>query len=803
MASRSVPKFLLFFLLLPSFAISQNNGTTISTNQSFTAGEEATPWLSPSRDFALGFRQLDTNINLFLLAIWYYKIPSRTIVWYANGDKPAPRGSKVEFTTDRGLVLDNPDGNEIWRTNFSSSVVANGVFTDRGNLVIGSRNSETLWESFDHPTDTLLPTQVMDRGGVVSSRRTETNFSRGRFRFQLLEDGNAVLNTISLETGFDYDAYFWSNTFSTDSSVAGFQVVFNESGLLYVLRANGSRVNVLTGDIPSTKDYYHRATLSFDGVFTQYYHPKAFSGNPSWSVVQRVPENICLDIRAELGAGACGFNSICKITESKRPACECPPGHSLLDPNDAYGSCKPDFSQGCEQYNSSSAGDLSFEEVQHVDWPISDYERLDPSTIEMCRSSCLNDCICAVAIFRGSTCWKKKLPLSNGRVNSDDNGMALIKIRKSNEEEKEKKNAKNILIVIVSVLFGGSFIANIALLGACCLGFLVINQSKFKKPDQGENLWHVNLHCFTYKDLIEATNGFKEEVGRGAFGTVFKGFIGTSPSSVVAVKRLDRVFRDGEKEFKAEVNVIGQTHHKNLVRLIGYCDDGQHRLLVYEFLSNGTLSSFLFESKPKPNWNLRIRIAFGIARGLLYLHEECNTQIIHCDIKPQNILLDDHYNARISDFGLAKLLMIDQSHTHTAIRGTKGYVAPEWFRNMPITVKVDVYSYGVMLLEIICCRKSVENDFDDGEKAILTDWAYDCYREGIVDALVEDDAEAINEMEKLKRLVKVGIWCIQEDPSLRPTMKKVLQMLEGVVEILEPPCPSPFSMMTAVTSLST
>lgn len=139
------------------------------------------------------------------------------------------------------------------------------------------------------------------------------------------------------------------------------------------------------------------------------------------------------------------------------------------------------------------------------------------------------------------------------------------------------------------------------------------------------------------------------------------------------------------KEFKTEVNVIGQTHHKNLVRLIGFCDEGSHRLLVYEFLSNGSLAGFLFGDL-RLSWNQRVQIAIGIAKGLLYLHDECNNPIIHCDIKPQNILLDDYYNARISDVGLAKLLRMDQSETQTDIRGTKGYVAPEWFRNMPVTV---------------------------------------------------------------------------------------------------------------------
>ena len=149
------------------------------------------------------------------------------------------------------------------------------------------------------------------------------------------------------------------------------------------------------------------------------------------------------------------------------------------------------------------------------------------------------------------------------------------------------------------------------------------------------------------------------------------------------------------------------THHKNLVRLIGFCDEGPHKLLVYEFMCNGTLASFLFGSSA-PDWKIRTQMAFGVARGLMYLHEECSTQIIHCDIKPQNVLLDDSFTARISDFGLAKLLMSDQTRTLTAIRDMTGYIAPEWFRNKPITAKVDIYSYGVMLLEIISCRKCID-----------------------------------------------------------------------------------------------
>ena len=247
--------------------------------------------------------------------------------------------------------------------------------------------------------------------------------------------------------------------------------------------------------------------------------------------------------------------------------------------------------------------------------------------------------------------------------------------------------------------------------------------------------------------------------------------------------------KEGEGEFEAEVSAIGRTNHRNLVQLLGFCNEGDHRLLVYEFMSKGSLASFLFGTE-RPSWNQRMKIAFGTARGLLYLHEECSTQIIHCDIKPQNILFDETCTTRISDFGLAKLLKTYQSGTNTAIRGTKGYVAPKWFRfNMPITIKVDVYSYGVLLLELICCRKSFEMNAENENQMILTDWAYDCLRDRTLSALVEDDEDALDDMMNMEKYVMVAIWCIQEDPSLRPTMKKVLQMLEGSVDVPMPPNP--------------
>ncbi|KAA8549589.1 hypothetical protein F0562_001393 [Nyssa sinensis] len=774
--------YLLFLLLLIPFSVVAQTNGNITVGASLSATDEASSWLSPSADFAFGFHKLDNN--LFLLSIWFDKIPDKTIVWYANEGQPVPRGSRVDLTADRGLVLINPQGEELWKSLSITGAVAYGYMNDTGNFALKDGNSQDVWASFRFSTDTILPTKIMERGEVLTARQTETNFSPGRFQFSLLDNGNLVSYVLNLPTNYANEPYYHSDTNDDANSLnSGSQVVFNGSGYMYILRVNGQRFMLTQGDVVSTTYFYHRATLTYDGVFTQYYQPKNSTGNESWSALWSAPDNICTRSHMTQASGICGYNSVCRLSADQRPICECPPGYSSLDPNDQFSSCRPNFIQGCyDGPGPHSSEDLySIEELPNTDWPFSDYMHLQPFSEGECRNSCLQDCMCPAAIFRDQTCWKKKLPLSNGRTDRTERSKAFIKVGKGNFPQsprliptpKPRKKNQDTLILVGSVFLGSSVFLNFILIAAIFLGFFFIYKKKVRRIHRGESIVETNLHCFTYKELAEATNGFKEELGKGAFGIVYKGEIDTGSGNFVAVKKLDRMVQEGEREFKAEVNVIGQTHHKNLVRLIGFCNEGSQRLLVYEYMRNGTLASFLFGDS-KPSWNMRTQIAFGIARGLLYLHEECSTQIIHCDIKPQNILLDDYYNARISDFGLAKLLMIGQSQTHTAIRGTKGYVAPEWFRNMPVTVKVDVYSFGVLLLEIICCRRSVDMETSGVEYAILTDWAYDCYREGTIEALVEGDMEAMNDRTKLERFIMVAIWCIQEDMSLRPTMKKDL-----------------------------
>ncbi|KAL4027391.1 G-type lectin S-receptor-like serine/threonine-protein kinase RLK1 [Cucumis melo var. makuwa] len=789
---------LLLLLLTPSFTVAQKTNTNITLGKSLTAHSgDYSFWASASGDFAFGFRQCGGGD--YLLAIWFNKIDDKTVVWSANRDKLAPGGSTIVLTTSGQLVLNDPAGNQIWASTSTANnqSVSFAALLDNGNFILAANDSEILWQSFDYPTDTILPSQILNQGNNLVASYSETNYSSGRFEFSVQTDGNVVLYTRNFPTKLRSQAYW-----STDTVSFGFQVVFNLSGSIVLIAENKTIVTDLSSNNPTTQTFYQRAILKHDGVFRHYIYPRSgterttSSWPKAWSVSKSIPSNICLAISEGSDSGACGFNSYCRLGDDQKPFCTCPDGYVLLDPNDVTKSCKPNFvPQSCDK-SFPETDDFYFVSMDNADWPQADYGHYLPVNEDWCRNECLNDCFCAAAIFNDGNCWKKKSPLSFGRMDYSLGGKALIKIRRGNSTLQSQNIDKNnkTKIIIGSVLLGSSLFLNVLLLLITLLIGYRFSRRKLKFNGEDPFILGVNLRAFSYEELNKATKGFKEQLGSGAFSTVYKGTLDSvDDNNLVAVKKLENIVKEGsgENEFKAEVSAIAQTNHKNLVTLVGFCNEGEHRMLVYEFMENGSLADFLFKPS-KPTWYTRIQLVLGIARGLSYLHEECSTQIIHCDIKPQNILLDDRYGAKISDFGLAKLLEKDQTRTTTAIRGTKGYVAPEWFRSFPITVKVDVYSFGILLLEIICCRKNFEMETEDEDEMILSDWVYDCMNEKEIEKLVRDDEEARDDMKRVERFVKIGIWCIQEEPSLRPSMKKVIQMLEGAVEVSTPPDPSSF-----------
>jgi serine/threonine protein kinase len=245
----------------------------------------------------------------------------------------------------------------------------------------------------------------------------------------------------------------------------------------------------------------------------------------------------------------------------------------------------------------------------------------------------------------------------------------------------------------------------------------------------------------------------------------------------------------GQREFCAEIATISSINHSNLVSLRGLCAEGQHRILVYEFMANGSLDIWLFGSDKQLDWKTRYSIALETARGLAYLHEDSRLCILHLDIKPQNILLDENFRAKVSDFGMARSLDRDiESRVVTQARGTLGYMAPEWFYEIGITSKTDVFSYGMVLLEIISGRKNVDNS-QDSENWFFPSIAFSKARQGKMEELIDSGLKLkrAEDMDEAYRLIKTALWCIQSNCALRPSMGTVVRMLEGDLDIMDPP----------------
>jgi len=794
-------------LLLPTILLLSS--PYVQAQQNITLGSSLTPqgpnsfWLSPSGHFAFGFWPIEGNTSSYLLAVWFNKISDKTVAWHAKTTDPDPAlvqvssGSCLQLTSNGALSLQDPIGTEVWSPELVGAAYA--AVLDTGNFVLAAADGSTKWGTFDNPADTILPSQVLTPGTKLHSRIIATNYSNGRFILNLQNNG-VFFYTVSMPSGHQHELN-WSMPGNTTN------LVFSETGVLYITWDDGRQTKITSGAMSSMEDYYHRATLDSDGVFRQYLYPKKFSNlyNQAWSVLDFKAPNIYIPRRSAAetndGSVACGFNSYNNLAvTNNQTTCVCLPHYSFIDEQSKDKGCKPDFQPpSCDLDEAGARKLYTFKMMSHVDWPGGDYQQLPNISNSLCQQLCLTDCFCYVAVFRDSdnTCWTKKMPLTNGVVGDSVQRTVFIKVPTNNSPQSELldsnrwKKDKNYWILGSSLLLGSSVLVNILLISVILFGtYCTITKNEVLSLQSPNNIG-LPLKAFTYVELETATNGFQEILGTGASGIVYKGQLQDDLGTYIAVKKIDRFEHETEKEFTVEVETIGQTHHRNLVRLLGFCNEGKEKLLVYEFMVNGSLDRFLF-GDVRLQWNLRAQLALEVARGLLYLHEECSSQIIHCDIKPQNILLDGNFTAKISDFGLAKLLRTNQTQTNTGIRGTRGYVAPEWFKSIGITAKVDVYSYGVILLELICCRRNVESMVAEEDQKILTYWANDCYRCGRVDILVEGDDEAIFDLKKVERYVVVALWCLQEDPTTRPTMLKVTQMLDGAVSIPSPPDYSSF-----------
>ncbi|XP_047335936.1 G-type lectin S-receptor-like serine/threonine-protein kinase At2g19130 [Impatiens glandulifera] len=767
--SISVFVLLCFFFFCSQHGLSHGAAAAnaISANQPLSGDQTI---VSAGGIFALGFFRSSKDSNKNYIGIWYNNLPAanQTVVWVANRDNPiSDRYSSQLRILNNNLALFNESQTPIWSTNISSSPIE-ATLGDDGNLVLKDVSNSTVWQSFDYPTHTLLPgaklsynKRTQTRQILISWKNSEDP-STGLFSLEL--DG---INNQYLIRRNGSEQYWtsgpWNGQYFSLLPEMKHSFLFNFS---YVNNENESYFSVKMYNAATISRAYMDVTGQLKIV--------SWVDGAGWNLIMNQPTSQC-----EVYA-ICGGNGACN--QMTQQFCNClegfnPKSQDDWDLNEFSGGCVRKFDLKCGNINNNNKHQDGFKLFTNMRLPGNSKFVPDQRDIKTCASSCLNDCSCSAYSYDNNLClvWNAELLNLQQLAQNEGDGRSIY-IRLAAEEFEEFASSKRSAKKTIGVVIGSVGVVIV-------LGIVILLILRRKKRSDVEGF----LVAFMYRDLQRATKNFSEKLGGGGFGSVFKGRL--PDSTLIAVKRLDSISQ-GEKQFRTEVSTIGNVQHVNLVRLHGFCSQGIKKLLVYEYMQNGSLDSILFrqnDSKSILDWKTRYQIAIGIARGLAYLHEKCRDCIVHCDIKPENILLDSGFCPKVADFGLAKLMGRDFSRVLTSMRGTIGYLAPEWISGVAITAKADVYSYGMLLFELISGRRNS----GDGRMKYFPIWAASLAVEGgdimsLLDSRLDRESA---EPEEVMRICRVACWCIQDWEGHRPTMGQVVQVLEGVIDVEQYPVP--------------
>ena len=764
-----------FFLSLLFFAGPSMATDTIFPGQTLSGNQTIR---SDGGTFELGFFTPGNSSNYYI-GMWYGRLPTKTVVWVANRDQPLsdPSSSTLQLSHDGRLVLLKESRTEIWSTDVNSTTPNStiAVLLDNGNLVVRGRSnsSSVLWQSFDHPTDTWLPGgKIGDskhgKGKIVLTPwRSPENPATGIFSVDVGPNGTSHILL------WNHTKIYWSSGEWTGKNFVNVPEIdknYYVKNFRHVKTENESYFTYDAG-VPTAVT---RFLLDYTGQLKQFVWGEGFT---QWTIFWTRPTLQCEVY------GFCGAFSSCN--NQKEPLCECMQG---FEPTVLKYWELEDHSDGCVRktpLECGNGGNDTFFVISNTVFPV-DSENLTVTTSEECEKACLSNCSCtAYAYDNGCLIWKGDL-FNLRKLQDDNEGGKDLHVRIAASElvetgtntTREKATTEKVTWILIGTIGGFLLLFGILLVVFC---------RRHRRPNKALEASDDSLVLFKYRDLRKATKNFSEKLGEGGFGSVFKG---TLPNStVIAVKKLKNRTQE-EKQFRTEVSSIGTIQHINLVRLRGFCAEASKRCLVFDYMPNGSLEHHLFRKDSKIlDWKTRYDIAVGTARGLAYLHEKCRDCIIHCDIKPENILLDAAYNPKVADFGLAKLIGRDFSRALTTMRGTRGYLAPEWLSGEAITPKTDVFSYGMLLFEVVSGGRN-RDLLEDGTDDYFPTRVVDVINRGDdVLTLLDSRLEGNATMEELTRACKVACWCIQDNEKDRPTMGQIVQILEGVSEVGTPPMP--------------
>ncbi|XP_038895380.1 G-type lectin S-receptor-like serine/threonine-protein kinase At1g11410 isoform X2 [Benincasa hispida] len=731
-----------------------------NSNSTFQIIKDGDRLVSSNKNFALGFFSFNNSTTRRYVGIWYNQIPQLTLVWVANRNQPLndTRGTLALDRHGNVVVFTPTQTISLWSTNatIQSNDDVSVELRNTGNLALIKRESQkVIWQSFDYPSHVLLPYMklgVNRRTGFswfLTSWKAHDDPGTGNFSCRIDPTGYPQLVL------YDGNVPWWRGGSWTGRRWTGVPEM-TRSFIINTSYIDNSEEVSITNSV-TVDTVLMRMTLDESGLV----HRSTWNGQEQkWNEFWSAPIEWCDSYNR------CGPNSNCDPYNVEQFQCKCLPG---FEPRSNQNWFLRDPSGGCirKRPNATCQSGEGFVKVSRVKVPDTSMARVDKSmSLEACEQACLNDCNCtaytSVNETVGTGCLMWYGDLVDTRTYANVGQDLYVRVDAIELARKRRERLSNL-----SLNFGES-----------------LNSKEFD-----ESRTSSDLPIFDLLTIAKATDNFSftNKLGEGGFGAVYKGKL--TNGEEIAVKRLAKNSGQGVGEFKNEVTLIAKLQHRNLVRILGYCVKNEEKMLVYEYLPNKSLDSFIFDESKRAllNWQKRFEIICGIARGLLYLHQDSRLKIIHRDLKASNILLDADLIPKIADFGMARIFGQDQIQANTnRIVGTYGYMSPEYAMEGLFSVKSDVYSFGILVLEMITGKK---NNYDSSHLN-LVGHVWELWKLETATELVDSSLEESSCGHEIMRCLQIGLLCVQEDATDRPTMSTVIFMLRNEVALPSPKKPA-------------
>ncbi|CAI0375544.1 unnamed protein product [Linum tenue] len=798
---RRVTLHFCFFLFALILVTSENSSTVLIPGQ-FLRDSQNQTLVSPDKTFELGFFTPGTaggSSNNRYLGIWYHNAPAKEVVWVANRNASLSDTSGALSLSPTGiLVLLNNQNKTIWTSNNgnpSQAATPNPTLQllDSGNLVVIDGNRVgILWQSFDHPSNTLLPGMKIrsnfatGKQTFLTSWKTDQDPDEGRFSMSIDPRGypqlilkNGEENRYRL--GSWNGKYFTGTPLLPENNIFEYEFVMNKTDVYYTYNVKSALLS--------------RLVLNQTGFLQRYARSQ---GRSEWTSLYGAPMDQC-DLY-----GNCGAHMTCNMEENSPPTCDCLDEFELIDPENQSKGCARKVPLNCENEYFWNYTRVKLPDTSTSSW-FSEIRSLGE-----CQEVCLRNCSCMAYADAditkadgGCLMWFGELV----DMRQYDSGGQELFVRLSAAVPKSpatlNSGGKNLVAIVASSVGLAGLAGTVLVLVLWhrrqrSLGMR--GASIFRRDggnEEGGEDSEMELHIFDRATMVKATDNFSTEnkLGQGGYGPVYKGTL--ADGQEIAVKTLSKSSGQGTTEFKNEVVLIAKLQHRNLVKLLGCCIEGDEKMLIYEFMPNKSLDFFIFDkTKSKSlDWNMRIAIVNGIARGLLYLHQDSRLRIIHRDLKASNVLLDKDMNPKISDFGMARIFGGDQIEANTSkVVGTYGYMSPEYAIDGLFSMKSDVFSFGVLLLEIISGKRNRGFSHQDHNLNLLGH-AWRLWIEGKPIELVEEEIvdDELSTTTQVLRCIQVGLLCVQQRPDDRPSMSSVVVMLTSETLLPQPKQPGFFT----------